>query len=232
MLRGGGLRRNRRGKDSPGGEDPPGLRAFIFGDRPLDEWPPPGTDTNPDPWRSFDQARSAFQAGDQEQAKGVWLSIANAEGIESRQALQAWHFLRDVGVEPAPEQAKHVLGAVAEVAVAGGHDLLAAYADGSIRYLNVSGAAVVVDAPTPELQHSAAEWLRAAEELAMVIGPWEGEQLPPLPVGHSRLTVLTPSGPHFGQARHDALQADPKAAQFLRRATTVLLIVTRLPRVE
>jgi hypothetical protein len=226
------MRRNRRAKDSPGPEDPTGLRAFIFGDRPIDEWPPPGTDTSTDSWRSFDQARSAFQAGDQEQAKGVWLSIANAEGIESRHALQAWQFLRDVDVEPAPEQAKRVLGAVAEVAVAGGHDLLAAYADGSVRYLNVGGAAVAVDVPTPELHTSAAEWLRAAQDLAMAIGPWEGDQLPPLPAGHSRLTVLTPSGPHFGQARHDALQADPKAAQFLRRATTVLLAVTRPATVE
>ena len=59
------------------------------------------------------------------------------------------------------------------------------------------------------------------------IGPLEGP-LPPLPAGHSRLTMLTPLGPHFGQGPDDVLRADPRAAAFFDAATRLLVAVVDL----
>jgi hypothetical protein len=210
--------------------DPTGLRAFVFGDRPIDDWPPADADASGEPWQSFVQARDAFHAGDLERAITIWLDLAARPEVESRHVLQAWHFLRHVGTTPPPEQAKHVHGAVAEVAVPAGHDLLAAYADGSVRYLNVSGAAAVIEDRLPTVDGAAREMLRVGQRVADAIGPWEEDALPPLPAGHTRLTLLTPSGPHLGQGPDEALRADPMAAEFLAAATALLVAVTDLPR--
>lgn len=219
--------------------DPTGLRAYIFGDRALDQWPPEATDTETsdtgpayeaEPWASFIAARDAYRAGDIEAAVARWQAIAALPNLESRQVLRAWHFLRLADQAPSPDQAKVALGAVAEVAVPGGHDLLAAYADRSVRYLNVSGAAVIVDDRLAALEAAVTGLLDVAQQVADAIGPWEEAALPDLPVGHTRITVLTPSGPHLGQGPDEALRNDAMASAFLLAATTLLVAVTELPR--
>jgi hypothetical protein len=122
-------------------------------------------------------------------------------GLESRQYLQAWHVLREQGVRPPAETAKHVYGAVVEVALPDGLDVLAAYADGSARYLNWSGAAIVWEAPDPRFQPHIEAVLRAGAAIAQRIGPWEDPRRGPPPTGHIRLNLLTPSGLHFGEGR-------------------------------
>ena len=203
--------------------DPSGLRRFIFGDCDLTEWPPDDAHTG-EPWSSFVAARSALQRDDRAEAERLWRAITEMPGLESRHVLQAWHFLRSMGVPPPEALSKRVLGAIAEVAVPHGHDLLAAYADGSVRYLNISGAASIVDAPIASVADAAHALLAVAEQIVTAIGPWEGP-LPPLPPGHARLTMLTPSGPHFGQGPDAALRADPSAGAFLDAATNLLVAV-------
>ena len=200
------------------------LRRFIFGDCAVEEWPPPAADVQTEPWRTFALARSAIGRGANEEAQQLWRDIAEREDVEARQVLQAWHFLRSVGVAPDADTAKRVLGAVAEVAVPRGHDLLAVYADGSVRYLNFSGAAVVVDQDIPSVAGTARELLAIGQSIVNRIGPWEGP-LPPLPTGHSRLSMLTPSGPYFGQGPDAALRSDPMAAAFFDAATRTLVAV-------
>jgi hypothetical protein len=219
----------RRSKPSPSPApfadqiDSSGLRAFIFGDRPLDEWPASAIDG--EPWSSFLRARAAVEAGDVDGAIAIWRAIADTPDIESRQTIQAWRFLREAAIIPPADLAKRVYGAVAEVAVPDGHDLLAAYADGGVRYLNVSGSAVVIEEPIPDVDRARDDLLLVAQTIADAIGPWEEPELPPLPPGHTRITMLTPSGPHLGQGPDDVLRADPVADGFLTAATTLLLAV-------
>src|SRR5437764_2225725 len=127
--------------------------------------PPKDSASTGEPWLTFDGARTALRHGDAHEAGRRWRAIAQMPGIESRQVLQAWHFLRSIGVSPADEVGKNALGAVAEVAVPHGHDLLAAYQDGSVRYLNVSGAVAVIDRPIPAVHTSASEMLRLGEAI-------------------------------------------------------------------
>lgn len=54
------------------------------------------------------------------------------------------------------------------------------------------------------------------------IGTWTEPQLAPLAKGDARLLVLTPSGPHFGQAPFSALASDPIARPVLDAAFQLL----------
>jgi len=206
--------------------DPTGLRALLFGDLDMDAWPA-GDEADGEPWSSFVRARAALRAGSTSDAESEWRRIAATPDLESRHVLQAWRFLRSIGIAPPPDIAKQVLGAVAEVAVPDGHDALAAYRDGSVRYLNFSGAAVVVDQHFSTVDAPAADLLKAAGAIAGATGPWEGP-LPELPAGSSRLTALTPLGPHFGQGPDEVLRAEPMAAAFFDAATNLLLAVVAL----
>jgi hypothetical protein len=201
------------------------LRPHIYGDLPVDDWGPEGAGTHGEPWSSFERARRLFHAGQTAEAAQIWLSITLADGYESRHTLQAWHFLRQAGHEPPAERAKLVLGVVAEIPVDGGHDLLAAYRDRTARYLNHAGGAVIWDQPVPEIDSAIDEWLASGQAIANAIGPWDEPALPPLPAGHARAMMLTPSGPHFGQGPGASLFADPVAGAFLSAATKLLQLI-------
>jgi len=160
------------------------------------------------------------------EAEGLWRAVAARSDVESRHVLQAWQFLRSIGVEPPAAVAKHVLGAIAEV-TGSGHDVPAVYADGSVRYLNVGGGAVVIDEPIDSVTAPARDLLGIAQALADVLEPWDGD-LPELPRDHTRILMLTPSGPHFGQGPDRVLQSDEAAATFLAAATATLVAVVGL----
>jgi len=205
------------------------LRPLLYGNVPMDEWGPTDTEATGEPWVSFARARAQFHDGNVGDAIALWQRIAAATGNESRSILQAWHFLRQAGVSPTADRAKVVLGVIAEMPMESGHDVLAAYGDGSVRYLNFSGKVAVVEPPTTkDLSDAVAAWFRVAEEIVANIGPWEEPALPELTAGHLRVMMLTPSGPHFGQGPADALGADPTVGRFVAAAVVLLQAVTEV----
>jgi hypothetical protein len=200
------------------------LRQTVFGDAPLDVWTAHGAGQ---PWDSFDRARELAQAGQRDEAVRIWRQITSAGGLESRHTLQAWHFLRQAGQPPPPDQARLVLGVAVEMPARKGHDLLAAYRDGTARYLNYSGKAVVwEDHSDIRVQAAITNWLTAGQVIADAIGVWEQPSLPPLPAGDARLMMLTPGGHRFGQASAAALSQDLQAGPFLAAATRLLQLIT------
>jgi hypothetical protein len=110
-----------------------------------------------------------------------------------------------------------------------GRDLLAAYQDGTARYINFKGRAVVwEDRSVAAIQSAISDWLDKAQVIANANGPWGQPALPPVPPGHARLMMLTPGGPHFGQGRVADLSADQVAGSFLTAATGLMqLLVSR-----
>lgn len=205
------------------------LRQFVYGDASADEWLAQGDDAPGGPWALFERAQQLVRAGQVDGAAAIWRQLAATGGLESRHALQAWHFLRQAGFAPPADRAKLALGAVAELPVNGAHDVLAAYPDGSARYLNYSGKAVVwEDRSVTPVQAAISGWLASARAIADVTAPWDQPALPPVLAGHARVMALTPGGPHFGQGPAAALLADPMAGRFLAAATGLLqLIVAR-----
>jgi len=205
------------------------LRPLLYGNVPIDEWGPDDSRATGEPWASFAQARSQYRDGHTDEAIALWQRIAASPDNESRSTLEAWHFLRQAGVAPPADQAKVVLGVIAEMPMESGHDVLAAYRDGSVRYLNFSGKVAVVEPPAPaDVSDAVAAWFAVAEPIVAGIGPWEEPALPALPAGNLRVMMLTPSGPHFGQGPADALGADPMVGRFVAAAVTLLQAVMRL----
>jgi hypothetical protein len=182
-------------------------RDLLFGDRPAETWPE-GDSARGEPWATFVRARRLQGAGDIAGAVEAWKSIAALPGLESRHHAQAWHFLRQAGVAPPTAEGKRVLGVVVEVGMETGEDLVAAYADGSARYFNFSGAAVIWERPEASLDVSVQAMVGAGQVLAGKIGPWTGPRPPPVKRGEVRVNLLTPSGLHFGQGPFDALARD------------------------
>ena len=109
------------------------MRETLFGDTPWEQWPAAGGGREPtgQPWDWFIAGRKSLSAGRKDDAIAQLRRVIDAPELESRQYLQAWHFLGQLGAKAPPEIAKHVYGVVIEVGMVQGFDLLAAYEDGS-----------------------------------------------------------------------------------------------------
>jgi hypothetical protein len=194
----------------------PTIRDTLFGDMPVYRWAV--GDPKLEPWKSFRRYRAAQGP----EAEAILRNILSSPDLESRHYLQAWHFLRGLGVRPAAGEAREVLGVVIEVALPQGLDLLAAYADRSARYYNYSGAAVVWERPDASLDREIDAALAAGRAVAGAIGLWEGER-PGIPrKGSARLNVLTPAGLMFAEGPTRLLADDPIGGPLLAAATALM----------
>jgi len=194
---------------------------------PLTAWP---SDPNltAKPWGSFLKARKALEAKDNASAIAALKQIIEMPGLESRHYLQAWHFLRQLGVNPPPDKTKVVYGVVLEVGMQQGADIVAAYTDGTARYLNFSGAGTIWERPNDSLDSEIQALLKAGQEVANLIGPWDKERPEAPENGNVRLNMLTPSGLHFGYGGFNTLSADPKGKALIDPATQLMLKLTSL----
>lgn len=201
---------------------PPGgaLREVLFGDAPPGDWAATG---DGEPWSSFRAAAEALRQQDSAGARAALQGVLARPGLESRHTLQAWSGLRALGEAPPAAEAKRVLGVVLDLPIAGGHDSLAAYEDRSARYLNHAGGAVVWDAPGADagIDARVKAFLAAGGALVAMIGPWEGAR-PALPPDMARVSLLTPSGLHFGQGPVEPLSRDPMAAPLFEAGTALM----------
>jgi hypothetical protein len=202
-------------------EGRPEPRDLLFGDLPSSEWPR-GEGARGEPWGSFVEARRLLQEGGTAKAVETLQRILAMPDLESRHYLQAWHHLRSVGVQPSAEDGKRVYGVVVEVSLEQGLDIVAAYADLSARYFNYSGSSVIWDRPNPSLDEAVQRLLEAGRAVVKRIGPWE-EARPPAPKkGDARISFLTPSGLHFGQAKLEQLSRDPLGGPVIARAIQLM----------
>jgi hypothetical protein len=121
---------------------------LLFGDLPLERWQPAdgSSSASPGPWAVFDQVRAALSGKDKRRAQQLLEQLLADPAVETRQHLQAWHVLRELGVQPEAAGAKQVLGVVLEVALEQGNDTLAAYRDHSARLISHSHPATYFDA--------------------------------------------------------------------------------------
>lgn len=203
------------------------IRDTLFGDLPLDQWAK-DDDASAEPWASFVKAKQLLQKGDRSSAAAVLQKITAMPGLESRHYLEAWNTLHGLGVNPPADKAKTVYGVVVEVGMKNGADIVAAYADGSARYLHHSGAGTLWERPDNSLDDEINALLKAGQTVAQKIGPWE-QARPAAPTeGNVRLNMLTPSGLHFGYGGFDTLSKDPMGKAIIDPATQLMLKLTQL----
>lgn len=150
------------------------------------------------------------------------------DGSSSRDQIQAWRFLGEMGMHPPESVGKDVLGVVVEVGTEEGQDVLAAYADRTAQYYNYSGAGVVWKQPDSSLDSLVERVLGSAATLVRQIGPWQGPRRRPVSKGQIRLSVLTPLGLHFGEGPFAVLDRDPLASPLIQAATALMVGLTSL----
>jgi len=204
---------------------PPSVRDALFADGPLESWPV-GEHADREPWATFVTARRYVAAGDIGSAVFGWQRVVGMPGLEARHYVQAWTFLRQYGVPPAPAEAKRLLGVVVEVDRGpAGLDLLAAYPERTARFYAGTGGGIAWERPDPTLDAPIGALLDAAKAVLDRIGPWTQPRLPPPPPDHIRLNFLAPSGLHFGQAPFAVFEQDALAGPVVRAATGLLQVM-------
>jgi hypothetical protein len=204
-------------------EDQPAIRDVVFGDLPLSEWPSASSElSDEEPWASFIKAGNQLNGGDEAAAKEALRGILAMPDLESRHYLQAWHFLRELGEQPSAVEAKQLYGVVVEVGMDEGLDIVAAYADHTARYFNYSGAAIIWERPDDSLDADVDALLGAGRIVAAQIGPWEGARPDAPDNGQVRISMLVPSGLHFGEAPFEILSRDPMGGPVISAAMRLM----------
>ncbi len=190
------------------------LRELLYGDAPLARWAP-GND-------EFQAVRAALDAGDTSAARDTLHRIVREPARASRDYLQAWHELRALGEQP--EDPGRLYGVVVDMPVKAGLDTLAAYEDGSARYLNFSGKVLVWESQDGEIDAMIQYMLGAGRDIVARIGPWHGPR-PALKPGLLRLSMLCAGGLYFGEGPVKGLSTDQMAGPLLAAAGRLLQLL-------
>jgi hypothetical protein len=153
--------------------------------------------------------------------RSALLALAGDSTQEGRVRYLAYTKLRALG-QPVP--AKVLLGVIVEVPLAGGLDVLAAFSEGGIRYLNQTGKLAVFEG-IAMLQPHVQRLFAASEPVVARIGPWEQPRRSPPTAGNVRLTFLVSDGLYFGEGAMSAMQREAMAGPVIQRATELLQAV-------
>ncbi|MGC4039129.1 MAG: hypothetical protein QM764_24435 [Chitinophagaceae bacterium] len=148
--------------------------------------------------------------------------VAADTTIESRLRALAFNMLRFKGYK---QNSKELLGIIVEVALDEGLDTLAAYKDGSARYINHSEKMTVWDTTTAESQSLIRNLFSAGLEVVKQIGPWEKDRLPAPKNGDIRISFLVADGLYFGQGPFEVLEKDRIGAPVVRAATQLMVFL-------
>jgi hypothetical protein len=151
-------------------------------------------------------------------------SLIDDNSVETRPKLLASNILLGRG-EPLP--ARRIFGVVVEVGMDEGLDVLAAYEDGTARYLNYSGKIIVWEVGTRESKELVVDLFLAARKVVEQIGPWERKRLPPPTRGNSRISFLVSNGLYFGEAPFETLAKDPLGGRVIDRAAKLMNVLIR-----
>ena len=151
--------------------------------------------------------------------------IADDPEQESRVRMLAYNLLRRNKHDGPP---RILLGTIFEVSMPEGHDTLAVFADGGVRYINYTGKISVVEGKADLLRKDIDEVLAASQAVVNAIGPWEKERLPAPRLGNVRMTFLVSDGLYFGEGPMQAMQQDRLSAPVVNSATKLFLKVVDL----
>ncbi|MEZ4935900.1 MAG: hypothetical protein R2788_27660 [Saprospiraceae bacterium] len=152
------------------------------------------------------------------------LQLANDTRYESRlRALAATRLKELQGGAPKPE----LYGVIIEVAMEEGLDVLAAFSDGTARYLNHAEKAIVFDAPNETSNSHIQNLWQHSINVVNKIGPWDKPRLEPPSTNMVRLSFLVAGQLYFGQGPMDVFFRDPMAGPVLTAATQLMSYLTQ-----
>jgi hypothetical protein len=175
-----------------------------------------------EPWSSFVVAAARIR-GNRGTTRTL-LALAEDPDAESRVRLWAWTALRGLGVQPSGPMAQDVVGVVIEVPVDDGTDVLAAYSDGSVRFLGAAGRYVAREADEPDANSA----LLLDEARVLVTVAPQPRRLEPVEEGMVRLTALTAFGVHSVEVPWSDLEENGRLERLLPPALRLLDEVTQV----
>lgn len=159
-----------------------------------------------DVWMHLTEAAACLRRDERTRASKLLLEITANPNTETRVLLWSWTALRGLGVHPKPNEADQIKGAVIQVPMAKGADVLAAYADGTARYVNHSGKIIVWDLPDAHIGNIVRTVLECSKDLDVgaptAVAARAGDDV-------VRVTVLTLNGNRFAEAPMRSLRVSP-----------------------
>jgi hypothetical protein len=197
-------------------DPPPDIRELLFADLP--------------PLTVLEQFASAPDlhelagavAREDEVGAHTALERVLSRTTETRIHLQAWSLARRIGIEPPAIDGRKVRGVVIDVGLEGGLDTLAGYEDGTARYLNQAGGAIVWEARDPSIDEAINALISAAQGVVERSGPLDGPRPAAPPPGYAAIWVLTDNGIHLGAGPFQTLAMDPLGGPVIRSGTDLM----------
>jgi hypothetical protein len=117
---------------------------------------------------------------------------------------------------------KRLLGTIIEWPRKEGLEVVAAFSDGRLRYINHSEKLAILEATPADFVEQVDELERAAQFIVNRYGPWDMPRLPPPTGDLIRMNFLVSDGLYFGQGSYNALMADQFAPPVLNAASQLL----------
>ncbi len=151
-------------------------------------------------------------------------ALATAADTEDRVAAMAWRRLQAAGHD-VPR--RELFGVVIEVPLETGLDTLAAYRDGSVRYIHGSGHTSLFEGPVEGLLPLVRQLFAASQAVVDRIGPTDAPRRP-APTGGVRLSFIVSDGLYFGEGPMNALMSDGLAGPVLQAGVAILDRVTSM----
>jgi len=147
------------------------------------------------------------------------LNVANDITIQSRYRLIFWKELIAKGIDPVQME---VLGVVVEVGLENGLDVVAAYKDGSCRYINHTGKTIFFDSPNEESLKLTTDLITNGQAVANKIGPWDKPRREFPKSGTVRLSFLANDGLYFGEGAFEIMYQDKMASPVINVAISLM----------
>ena len=151
------------------------------------------------------------------------LSLASDETAASRIKLLAYNQLKTKGY---PVDSKELLGVIIEVGLENGLDVVAAFKDGTARYINQSGKLIIWETKTDESEKLVDDLFAASLEVVSKIGAWDKARLPQPGKDQIRINFLVAEGLYFGQGSFDVLAHDAMGGPVIHAAQQLLAFLT------
>lgn len=147
-------------------------------------------------------------------------ALARDPQTESRVRALAFNWLH-AHEKPVPHG--EVLGVIVEVPLKDGLDVLAAYADGSVSYINQSSKMSLVEpGAAPDVSRAAQRLVELATPVVAKISPMENGRQPPPKAPSVRITFVVSDGLYFAEGPFEAIQRHPATGPLMGQASNIL----------
>lgn len=151
--------------------------------------------------------------------------IIDDPSAESRTKVLAYRRLNEMGHKSAK---KELLGVIVEVGMDEGLDVMAAYKDGSARFISCAEKMVVWEAvDDPKTSAIIGDLLAESQKIVDQIGPWDQARKAYPRKAEMRISFLVSDELYFGEGPEQEMFTDPAASPTLTKATELMVFLTQ-----